>query len=621
MIFPPTPVFPNSIDSDYTLFLVHNTTQTKICLESLPWAEEIVIIPVKENEEEIWADNGFGNISGELFYYDSVEKNSSGKVFKLKKCARNLGGKSTKYNPPGTWIKSYVVAEHHNQLVDSILKIEDFVGYNFDPREETLDWRIRNLQNLETIFDDFSCPDVFFNWLITENNPTTGIVAEYLIEIETTGATGAVTFRLDFGDGEYTSNTLSGTHRYALNSTIDPVLTLSNDKCQLITTPTIRNNPSEPEFIPETPFDSFIPEFIPVPDFIIVPVNVPEPEINIPPLVTPCISLEGQIGPIPSVITGPDINIGFSYVLIESTNPVNITQSVVTIEGGPINIPSYVFVDIPPTIVIDPPIPPTIVIVASSNIELSLNATNMPKLEIEWGETPEMNIAFTYPKRTKMVPINNEAIENFGDEFADLMFAQDQMMVEVEEVGIPEEIIIVPPTSMPKIEFDVENIPKSIKIESSEIVIPSVISIQGPEHPIPDTIVIDGSKIQNEILLNKGNIPESISLVMDTMIPSKVEIELINPIPDKILIETVTPIPSRIILEAIGIPDELKVTGIPDTIEIVGFPDFLQLKMPENPEIELVYRGSPIEMKVDLQSIITDANGQGQCFTLVPCRA
>ena len=184
MPFPPQPVYPKGIDNDYTLFLVYNTTETKICRESPAWADEIEIIPVRPDEQEIWADNGFGNISGELFYYDSVSKNSDGKVFKLKNCARNLGGKQTKHNPPGTWVRSYVVAEHHNQMVDAILNTEDFIGFNFDERQETLDWRIRNLEALDVIFDDYSCPDVTFTFNVTENSPTTGILSEYLIEFQ-----------------------------------------------------------------------------------------------------------------------------------------------------------------------------------------------------------------------------------------------------------------------------------------------------------------------------------------------------------------------------------------------------------------------------------------------------
>lgn len=617
MGFPPQPLFPVGIDSDYTLFLVHNTTETKICQENPAWSDEIEIIPVKSGEAEIWADNGFGNISGELFYYDSVSKDANGKVYKLKECARNLGGEKTKHNISGTWIRSYVVAEHHNQLVDAIIQTEGFIGFNFDERIATLDWRIRNLEELEVVFDDFSCPDVIFNFNVTENSPTTGILSEYLIEITTTGSTGAVTFRLDFGDGEFTTTELSGTHRYALNAVIDPVLTITNDKCQTIITPTSRTDPADLPDILDDIFDIAIPEVPTVPDFIPVPCDVPEPQFTLPPLVTPCISID-SIG-FPSIIEGPNINL-VSYVLIEAINPVNITQSVVTIEGGPINIPSIVFIDIPTSIVIDPPIPPTIVIIADSSVEVSLSATDLPKLEVDWGSVPEMQVAFSFPTRTRMVPMEDGDLEDFGEEFSELRMMNNQMKVVTEEIGIPEEIRIIPPT-IPKVEFETKDIPRSIKIDTSEAQIPQDIKIYGPENPIPTRIQIDGpdKPLPEEIVLVNKDIPSQIELVTD--IPQRFTLELDRDIPTKISIEALEPIPEKILLEAVGIPKSLEVVGIPDTIEVVGIPDFIQLKMPDNAQVEMVYKGAPIEFKVDLQPITGESEDgeERPCFMLVPC--
>ncbi|MBM3206938.1 MAG: hypothetical protein FJZ43_04940, partial [Candidatus Staskawiczbacteria bacterium] len=129
--FPPIPIYPQNYDSDYTLFLVYNTSETITTDDNLPWSEEISIKAVASDKAEIWADNGFANIEGELFYYDSVGKNADGKVNKLKRCVRNLGNKQTKYNKTGSEVRGYIVAEHHNQLVNAIIKVENFVGENF----------------------------------------------------------------------------------------------------------------------------------------------------------------------------------------------------------------------------------------------------------------------------------------------------------------------------------------------------------------------------------------------------------------------------------------------------------------------------------------------------------
>ena len=40
----------------------------------------------------------------------------------------------TQFNKKGVWVRSYVVAEHHNQLVMSVLKTQTFIGYNLNTK-------------------------------------------------------------------------------------------------------------------------------------------------------------------------------------------------------------------------------------------------------------------------------------------------------------------------------------------------------------------------------------------------------------------------------------------------------------------------------------------------------
>jgi hypothetical protein len=124
---------------------------------------------------------------------------------------------------------------------------------------------------------------------------------------------------------------------------------------------------------------------------------------------------------------------------------------------------------------------------------------------------------------------------------------------------------------------------------------------------LPHNINIEGMEIPSIIKLLGTDVPESIALELDGEIPSKITIESITPIPSEILLKT-------------NIPDVLEVKGIPDTIEVIGFPDFIPLKMPDNAEIEMVYKGSPIEVKVDLQPVVGDpGEGEQPCFMLTPC--
>lgn len=617
MAFPPVPVYPKAIDSDYTLYLVYDTTETRLAVDNAAWSQEIDIVPVPENMPEIWPDNGFGNIEGELFYYDSVEYNEYGKVTKLKGCARQLGGEKTQFNKKGSWVRSYVVAEHHNQLVMALMKTQDFIGYNFDPRTKTLDWRIRNLQELEVIFDDYNCPDVNFTWNILENDPVRGILAEYSLEITPPGTISS--FRLDFGDGEFTTSALNGQHRYAINSRVDPVVRVANDKCQIIQTPIERINPAEPTAIEEQVFEIPIPEFPDIPDFTFVPCEVPEPEINLPPLVTPCISIEGQVGPIPSVIVGPTINM-VSNVTITSNNPVNILYSNITITGP--NIPSLIIVDapiIPPTIIIDPPIPPTIIVLPpESVIAVSLDLTDIPRLEVDWGRPPEMEVAMTFARPVKApqrLAVDDNVLKEFGEEFADLFETNQTMQIQYEPVGIPSEITVIMPDDM-SIKLDANDLEtKKIKIDASDLELPQI-KIHGPDSPIPNSIAFDASELVqaietlrsiDPIRIDTSDIPKSIKLEMEKEIPNTIVVEIPKPIPEKIIVES--NIPDKIILEG--------PTGIP---LILPEEFYLPIKFPEKmPEVELVWRGNPIEVKITMDQILDKEADGKNCVMIVPC--
>ncbi len=613
-VFPPTPVFPDAIDNDRTLFLVFNTTETKLSADNAAWAEEIAIVPVESDKEEIWSkDGGFANLEGELVYYDSVEFDIFDKINKLKRVARNLGGKKSKYNKKCSWIRSYVVAEHHNQLVTAVLKTQDFIGFNFDPRFETLDWRIRNLQALEPIFDDFDCPDVNFTFNIIETDNEAGILTEFLIELD-----GPVNnFRLDFGDGSFTTTELQGQHRYALNATIDPTITVINDKCQLSQTPVNRINPQEPPIFAETPFDIAIPEFEPVPDFDVVPCVIPENDVS-PPLVLPCVS-----------IAGTDINISTLANIpsfIDSDLPSRI-------EIIGCNIPSFIEViapdisvidDIPETIVVEG-IPSSIVVdgmPSSLAVDFGMALENMPKLEINWGNMPELEVKLAMSKDVKITrstSLDPGLVSEFGEEFADLF--DDKIKVEYETAGIPTEIKIIPPKmndlkidtselDKVKIQFEKPNIPSDIKIHGPETPIPTIIQLLGPNDPLPKVIRLINEDVPTKIEAINVGIPTSIDVHSD--------------IPDRIVLELGDKIPQMI-------------EDLSNALVLKGVPEFIPIKMPdelinglklippdeeEMPKMQLVYSGAPIEMKINLFNNLpqpeTDENAP--CFMLVPCR-
>jgi hypothetical protein len=608
MAFPPVPKFPNEIDDDYSLYLVYNTTETRLCQDNAPFAEEIEIVPVDANSLEIWAESGFGNIEGELFYYDSVATNMYGKVTTLKGCARNLGGSRTSFNGQGTWVRSFVIAEHHNQMVEGILQTENFIGINFDTRMTTLDWRIRNLMALSIIFDDYTCPDIDFTFNIISNSPETGIVAQYEVTVTPPGAIS--NFRLDFGDGQYTTSVLSGTHTYALNSQVDPIVTISNDQCSVVQSAVTRVNPNEPTTPVVPVFDIPIPNICPIPTFTVVPCVVPEPQLTVPPIVLPCFSFTGTTT---SISPGPNIP---SIVNILGCSNLSM-PSLISVTGC--TIPSIIVHDIPSfatTLVIEPPIPPTIVVVASNCPSMTVDYAIAPNIQVDWGAPPAMEVALAFAKQAKSMPMTEALHNEFGTEFADLFDANEHLKIEYETVGIPSEIKIIAPV-FPKMEIDTSGIPRTIKFDTQDCNIPSEIFVRA------DGVLKSGIiKVDNTIpdmIEVRHSMPSTIELI-GVEIPKMIEITMHDKIPDKIFVEMVNPIPERIFIE--GIPEFLKV-DMPTSIEVVGFPEFLPIKFPdEMPQIELVYRGAPLEMKIVMDPLM-QAQAEGEekraCFFMVPC--
>ena len=628
---PPFTLYPLKYDSDETLFLVYNTSESVLAKENPAWSDEIEIIPQGENE--IWADSGFANISGELFYYNSVDKkefNGQQRVFKFKECVRNLGGETSKHNNPGEMVRGFVIAEHHNQIVDAVINIQNFIGENYSEDTETLDYRIRNLDSVPVIFDDFNCPEINFTFNIVDDNPTTGVLASYNIDIN-----GSFTnFKLDFGDGNYTSNILQGTHTYSPNSTPDPVLTIYNDSCSTTITPTNRTASIEPvvaEFNP--PLEIPIPPPPEIPPILITPFIELENKYNIPPIVFPCLDV-GSLGNVGNINIPSGI-----YVNIPSTvniSPISIPS---TITISPISIPSEINVVVPSDITLqlssinispitidtgghDIIIPsliqfgpvPTLQINTDglNNVLLGFDLdqlNNAPPIPINWYTAGEDGQSLPNLVCTVMVQCPTSSVPSFMGPISAQNFEEPSMstMIEVESLGIPSVINIVPP-NIPPIKIDSSDVPSSIKIEQIQN-IPEEIRIVSPNLFIPSEIR----------LVSEGIIPSSIKLD-SSGVPSVIKLE--SNIPEFIGLKIPDNFPTEIKLNASEIPDQIQVVGIPPVIELKGeIPSTIQLVMPEKPEIEMVYKGAPIDVKIQLD--ISKVAGDGQnlnCVAIVPCK-
>ena len=639
--FPPIPVYPKGYDDDSTLYLVYNTAESIIVLDNPAWSEEITIKPVGADKNEIWASNGYANIEGELFYYDLVEKDDNGKVFKFKRCVRNLGGTKTKNNLAGSEVRGYVIAEHHNQLADAIIKIENFIGEDDSDDETTIDWRLKDLINVETIYDDHTCPEITFSYTILENKPATGVLISYNIVID-----GQYTaFRLDFGDGESTTNAGAGQHRYSVNSTIDPLITISNKKCSTVQSPSVRNNPTEPPTIdPFTTFDLAIPTIPNIPPIIIPDFVPPTNAFNIPPIVFPCLDIGGfgslnipslivvdSPFDLPSIITITPVEIPSEITIIPYIIPdVNITPfAIPDVAITPYAIPDvaitpYAIPDVaitpfaipdvqwtePPLLIVEWTYPPSLIIEWSEPPLLIVDWSEPPSLVVEFAETPSLVVDWS----------ETPSLVMDWSETPSLVMDWSETPSFVMDWGTPPTlscvVSIVCPSSgglgfksrtsnledgfSPILDSVAESVGLNIP-EEIRLIVPKIPDIR-VIHDIPEIIRVE----KTDIKLDVYDLPKSIPIDA-SMIPLSIKLE-----PN-------FNFPTIILVDGSSIPDTIQVVGIPPTIELVSKINGIQLLMPEKPEIEMVYKGGPvpIELKISLDN--NKITSDGNCFSLVPC--
>lgn len=642
--FPPEPRYPLGIDDDFTLFLVFNTSETPITEDNPAWSDEILIKPQSANEPEIWADNGFANLNGELLYYDAVEKNSDGKIFKFKRCARNLGGSPTQFSCAGDIIRGYVIAEHHNQLVDAVIRVEGFVGENFSEDPDTVDFRVRELEDTPDCTDDL-CPDVTFDFEVVSEDACEGTTISYTIDI-----TGSFdTFLLEFGDGSSTTSTQDGTHTYAPNAKIDPVVRAENNRCTIIQTGVSRTeddvinipSPTEPLLIP-------IPTIPDIPPVLIPEIEVPEPDVTTPPVVFPCIDLTPldfpgiSIGPIdiqvpsiinvtppiPSVITVVPPVLNPITVIPPVLNPITITPpnispislianipSVISLVGSITSVVSLVgsvtsvisvMDDIPSSISLVDNLASTVSLIHDVPSQISVVDDIPSVISVDWGTPPTVSCTVSIvcpdscPSTTPFTgPLGFLGDEEFDDD------SLGSIDIDYDFVGIPSVIKVESP-EIPTVTFNTDNIPSEVKLTTSED-FPSEIKLTGFE---PLLSGLDVNLImpeeKPEIKLDASSLPESIELSME---PGLSEISLV----------AADDFPRVINVDGSSIPSEIQVAGIPSSIALEYPEEGIPLVMPEKPEVEMVYKGSPVEVVLKMDDKLLSEGEGHPCFALVPC--
>jgi hypothetical protein len=222
-----------------------------------------------------------------------------------------------------------------------------------------------------------------------------------------------------------------------------------------------------------------------------------------------------------------------------------------------------------------------------------------PTVNVNWGTPPTCSCTVTIscPSggpaafRAASAALNDGLSSDF-----------DPIEVQMADVGIPSEIFVRVP-EIPDIRV-LHDVPQIIRVEAPKI---PDIKIIGPDTPLPSEIRIVADSIPSFIELVAYSLPKSI--ILDTAsLPRSIKLEVPDSFP-------------AIKIDASGIPTSIQVVGIPPSIELIGAPSEIRLVLPDKPEIELVYKGAPIDVKINLDiSRLTGDDGNAQCVAIVPCK-
>lgn len=179
----PVSRFPDELDNNESLFEVFNMSESVLSKDFNITDLEISIVPREWNTTQLWSHyGGFLNIEGEIIYYKSVEfenhpnppsstnpqvtffndnniteeeKNKYRRVTKFKNLIRYANSRN---HVIGESIRGYVMSQHHNALKDALLGIETLIGIDNSFDHLSLDFRLRDLEELNVEQDDINCP-------------------------------------------------------------------------------------------------------------------------------------------------------------------------------------------------------------------------------------------------------------------------------------------------------------------------------------------------------------------------------------------------------------------------------------------------------------------------------
>jgi hypothetical protein len=262
----------------------------------------------------------------------------SRRIASLSMLRRGLRGTPVLTHASGAMVRSFIMAEHHMLAARAALLVQERIGIDMSEDRASLDFRLRDLDDICVEGEDWPCPEIDFYYRPVEQE-TGGqcvVIDEYQFNLRVNGDYNS--FGIFFGDGSGVTDDLQPIHQYAPSSRVEPSAFASNEDCRVSTA--FYEEQADIGEIPEIP-DVLCPEIV-IPDIPAIP------DTLLPQVVSPE-SVQIECPECPTAVCG-DCTTGTTLPSVWISVPTSVFISIPQFTFPTLEWPSITISYSPPTI-------------------------------------------------------------------------------------------------------------------------------------------------------------------------------------------------------------------------------------------------------------------------------
>lgn len=218
--------------------------------------------------------------------YKEVMRGNDGEILRrvnvLTDIRRGLRNTGVYTHHKGSYVRGYIMAEHHMLAAKGAMAIQKHIGANFSEDEQSLDFRLRDLNEICVEGDDWPCPEITFDFRPVETEDECVVINTFQFNLTVDGNFSS--FGIFFGDGQSSTDNLNPIHSYPPNSRVEPSVFASNENCR-VANASFEDQAQSVSDIPEIPGlvcpEITVPDIPAIPEALIPNFTAPTTIINI----------------------------------------------------------------------------------------------------------------------------------------------------------------------------------------------------------------------------------------------------------------------------------------------------------------------------------------------------